>query len=117
MLNRLKMFNILNNKEEVLINIDKFLSKQKQNYDAVIRYGKHLELKNYLDKLHSYNNGDVLHIAILKTKVVVDVSINGYINTGYIRRDESEDLYKDIETRFLKVWRQYRRHELVNGGL
>ena len=30
---------------------------------------------------------------------------------------ESEDLYKDIENRFLKVGRQYRRHELVNGGL
>ncbi len=39
------------NTEELLLNIDKFLSKQKQEYFAVIRYGKHLEFKHYLDNL------------------------------------------------------------------
>lgn len=105
------------NTEELLLNIDKFLSKQKQEYFAVIRYGKHLEFKHYLDNLHSYNNGDVLHMAILKTRVVVDIFLNGHIHTIRIWKDEEEDLYNDIQNRFLKLWKQYRRHEMINGGL
>lgn len=107
--------------QEMIDKIDIFLSKNKEDYKAFVYCGKCISLKNYMNKLKTYNYDDILEISVYENKIELGIYTemlekHHKILKVYISKVKDKYMYEFIEEKFMKVWKQMEFVDVIQAG-